>query len=185
MLGFLAVDDLRTRFDPFTEQLSTHIARGHADVAVVADALGLAGIGRAVNVQFFRRALRWVFRKPHRSADGLSILAKRFQVDVFVPLQGGKSRVGHKVLAEAILARAQKKWDKQLSLAPSGGANFESARRSLLSHVNHFFGEGVLLIFLEGPGSLEVIVVDEFVDRVMHVSVVRGLEIGGVLEIEG
>src|SRR5882762_3463528 len=96
MLGFLALDDLRARFDPITEHLSTHIAGGRADAAVVADALGLPGIGGAINVQFFRRTLRWVSRKPHGGANALPILAKCFKVDVLVSLQWSELGISHK-----------------------------------------------------------------------------------------
>src|SRR5713101_5427621 len=54
----------------------------------------------------------------------------------------------------------------------------------LLPHVDHVFAERVLLIFLKRPGGLEMIVVDELVDRVMHMPVVRALQIRGVLEIK-
>src|SRR5882762_10529506 len=96
MLGYLALDDLGAGFDPLTEQLTTHIAGCHADMTVVADALGLAGIGRAVNVQFFWRTLRRVSRKPHWGANALPILAKRFQVDVLVSLQWSELGISHK-----------------------------------------------------------------------------------------
>ena len=45
----------------------------------------------------------------------------------------------------------------------------------LCADVGHVFREGVLLILPEGPGRFEMIVVDEGVHGVVHVSVVRAL----------
>src|SRR5258707_7953110 len=101
------------------------------------------------------------------------------------PCKGANRASAISFLADAILTRAQKKWDKQVRL--SRPAALISAQRgaSLLSHINYVFGESILLIFLERPGSLEMIVVDEFVHGMMHVSVIGALQIRGVLELEG
>src|SRR5580704_19194489 len=54
----------------------------------------------------------------------------------------------------------------------------------LPADVGHGFREGVLLILAEGPGGLEVIVVDKGVHGMMHVSVVRALQVRRTLELE-
>src|ERR1700688_2110620 len=54
----------------------------------------------------------------------------------------------------------------------------------LRAGVGHVFREGVLLILPEGPGGSEMIVVDEGVHGMMHVSVVRALQVRRALELE-
>src|SRR5438270_6918588 len=95
MLRFLALQDVGASFDPFTKQLSTHVAGSNAHAAAVADALGFARIARAVYVQLFW-SLRRLFRKPYWRLDALPIFAKRFEIDVLVSLQRRKSRIRHK-----------------------------------------------------------------------------------------
>src|SRR6266850_7333068 len=48
----------------------------------------------------------------------------------------------------------------------------------LRSHVGHILRERVLLVFAEGPGRFEMIVVQERVGRVMHVPAVGALQAG-------
>jgi len=101
------------------------------------------------------------------------------------PCKGTNRASAISFLADAILARARKKWDKQVRLSRRAALIFSSTRPVLLSHVYYVFGKGVFLIFLECPGGPEMIVVDEFVHGVMHVSIIRALQIRGVLEFEG
>src|SRR5260221_8816546 len=54
----------------------------------------------------------------------------------------------------------------------------------LLPDVNDVFTERILLIFLKRPSRLEMVVINELVDRMMHVPVIRAFQIRGVFEIK-
>src|SRR5712672_2885747 len=57
---------------------------------------------------------------------------------------------------------------------------------NLLLHpdVGHIFRKRIFLCFAERPCGLEVIVVDEGVDRVMHVAVIGSLEVRDADEVK-
>ena len=54
----------------------------------------------------------------------------------------------------------------------------------LFADIDGVFAEGLLLVFLKGPGSFEMVGVKENVDGVMHVAVAGAVEVSGVFEIE-
>src|SRR5947209_15001749 len=57
-------------------------------------------------------------------------------------------------------------------------------RTVLLTHEHYVFGEGILLVLAERPRRLEMIVIDEFVHRAMHVPVIGTLQIAGAFKIK-
>src|ERR1700676_3800481 len=64
------------------------------------------------------------------------------------------------------------------------GLGASSPALLLRADVGHVLREGVLLIFAEGPGGFEMIVVDKGVDGMVHVPVVRALQVRRALELE-
>lgn len=116
MLRFRARDDFGSRIDPFAKQLSARIARRDSYLGIVADALRFAGIRGTVNVELLGHALLRLSGKPHWSAHALAILAKRFQIDVLLSLQGGKSRVGHNLYRWCHSSARTRKWTSNFAV---------------------------------------------------------------------
>src|SRR5579862_1174218 len=85
-LRFLAGHNFRARLDPVALQVSPRVAGRNPNLWVTADALGLARLHLAVDVERLRSPAGRIAREPYRSADTLAALAEGFHVHILVPL---------------------------------------------------------------------------------------------------
>ena len=102
---FFALDNFRACLDPIAKQLAPHIARSDSDPRIAADAFGFARFGLAVDVEFLRRADRWIAREPDRGAYALAGFAKGFEIQVFAALEGAECRIGGHAFFDAVSGR--------------------------------------------------------------------------------
>src|SRR5271165_4611421 len=70
--GFGAIADAGAGVYPGAAQVAAHVAGGNSHFRIVADALGLSGIGQCIYIE--KAAF---LRKPHRSSHADAGLAKR------------------------------------------------------------------------------------------------------------